>query len=85
LIERSARWQAGKHWLARLEGVRDWITGRLTGQRCLVCDRRLLWHTPRQWRVCCSVPLPLAITEQGRAWLASQAATELVEPDRRIA
>jgi hypothetical protein len=85
-MERPARWQAGKHWLlVRLEGVRDWAVNRLTGQRCFGCNRRLLWHTPRQRQVCCSVPLPITITEQGRAWLADQATAELDGLGQRIA
>ena len=78
LLDRPGRLRAGKHWLlARLEGVCYWIANRLTGQRCLVCERRLIWHTPWQWRRCCSVPLPITLTDAGRARFADQAAAEL--------
>jgi hypothetical protein len=89
-LSRSTTLRAGEHWLAaRLEGAWCWIANRLTGQRCLVCERRLLWHTPWQWRRCCSVPLPITITEAGRARIAEQDAaelcTELGDLDRYIA
>ena len=41
-----------------------WLVTRPS--RCFLCGSRLVWHTPRQWRFCCSLPLPIVLTDKGR-------------------
>lgn len=50
----------------KLVGLWDWPMYRLFG-RCFVCGRLVVLHTPWALYVCERVPLPIEITEQGRA------------------
>jgi hypothetical protein len=50
----------------QLIGVLDWPRYRVFS-RCLVCGRPMVLHTPWALYVCERTPLPIEITEQGRA------------------
>jgi hypothetical protein len=54
----------------RLLGVIDWPRYRLAS-RCIPCGRLMVLHTPWALYVCERTPLPIRITEQGMARIAS--------------
>jgi hypothetical protein len=54
--------------------VADFLIGawfRITG-RCIVCDRLMVKHSPWALYICERTPLPIEITDQGRAWVESR-------------
>ena len=53
--------------LTGLEAVYWWFHNRLTGLRCMVCNRLFLFHLPWQSYRCNRAPLPITITDAGMA------------------
>lgn len=49
--------------------VWHWINYRILG-RCFVCGRLMIVHSPWAKYLCERMPLPITITDQGRALLA---------------
>jgi hypothetical protein len=50
----------------RLVGVWDWPAYRLLG-RCIPCGQLMILHSPWRLFICERTPLPIEITDQGRA------------------
>jgi hypothetical protein len=63
----------------RLVGVWDWPRYRLVG-RCLACNRPMILHSPWALFVCERTPLPIEITDKGRA-LVDAGAADTAEPE----
>lgn len=66
--------------LAKLIGAWWWLVLRATGQRCWVCRRLFLLHAPWQTRWCNRTPLPIELTDKGRALAAGDAMIVEIEP-----
>ena len=63
----------------RLVGVLDWPAYRLF-RRCLACDGLVILHSPWRLFVCERTPLPIELTDKGRA-LIGAGADDAAEPE----